>query len=153
MSNQKLSEHFTLRELCKSETATRLGIDNIPKDEMIIAKLSAVCEHILEPVRKKYGAFTPNSGYRSVEVNAGVGGRSTSQHCKGEAVDFEVPSISNYDLACWVRDNLIYDQIILEFAVKGDPHAGWVHCSYTDGKNRKQLLTIRKDGTLQGLHE
>jgi len=151
-SSMQLSEHFSLKELCRSEVAVRLGIDNTPTDPIIIAKLADVCKYILDPIRAKFGQFTPNSGYRCPQVNAGVGSKPSSQHCKGEAVDFELPSMSNYNLAMWVSDNLDFDQLLLEFAVAGDPHAGWVHCSYIGAGNRMQALTIRKSGTLQGLH-
>ena len=60
-----LSKHFTLSELCKSQTAIRLGIDNLAKDENVITNLKTICENILEPIRENYGIpFSPNSGYR-----------------------------------------------------------------------------------------
>jgi hypothetical protein len=69
-----------------------------------------------------------------------IGSRSTSQHAKGEAADFEVPGVANIELARWIRDTLDFDQLILEFHDPDDPTAGWVHCSYRAGGNRKQSL-------------
>jgi zinc D-Ala-D-Ala carboxypeptidase len=139
----KLSRNFSLNELIKSQTAVRLGIDNTPSDAEV-GKLQELCRHILQPVRDHYAIpFAPSSGYRSVELCKAIGSSSKSQHAKGEAADFEVPGIDNYDLACWIRDNLDFDQLILEFYKSGEPSSGWVHCSYKFGeKNRKQCLTF-----------
>lgn len=150
-----LSGNFSLEELCKSQTAVRLGIDNWPREPegaAIIANLTRVCERILQPVREHFGVpFAPSSGYRCLPLNTAIGSKSTSQHIKGEAVDFEVPGVTNAQLAAWVRDNLEYDQLILEFYESHDPTSGWVHCSITGGPNRKQLLTINRQGTTSGL--
>lgn len=149
--NIKLSEHFTLRELCKSHDAIRLGIDNTPDDE-IVENLKHVCENILEPIRKHYGvAFVPNSGYRSVELNSHIGGVKNSQHMTGQAVDIEVPGVSNFDLASWVATHLPYDQVILENYHSGDPHSGWVHVSYKVESNRHKCLTFDGHNYVEGL--
>ena len=149
-----LTKNFTLEELCWSSTAKQHKIDNITKDPLIIAKLKLVCENILQPVREHYGKpVNVNSGYRGPELNRLVGGVSTSQHCKGEAADFEIKGLSNYELALWVKENLDFDQLILEYCddIKFNPNAGWVHCSYKASGNRKQCLTINKKGTRLGL--
>ena len=151
----KLTNNFTLEEMCFSSTAKQKGIDNVTKDPLIIAKLKLVCEHILQPVRNHYGKpVNVNSGYRGAKLNEAVGGAKTSQHCKGEAADFEIKGLSNYELACWIRDNLDFDQLILEYCddLKNNPNSGWVHCSYKASGNRKQCLTINKKGTKLGLH-
>ena len=139
----QLSEHFSLAELTKSDTAARLGINNEPR-ALVIEKLVLVCENILEPVRNHYGVpFSPNSGFRCLALNREIGSSDKSQHVSGEAVDFEVPGISNKETALWVRDNCDFDQIILEFHKEEDPHSGWVHGSYRgDGKNRKSAVVF-----------
>ena len=133
----KLSTHFSLSELTKSETAIRKGIENEPNEEAL-ANLIILCRSILEPVREHYGIpFVPNSGFRCLELNRAIGSSDKSQHVKGEAVDFEVPGIDNKDVARWIMDNCQFDQLILEFYKEGEPSSGWVHCSYTlDGPNR-----------------
>jgi zinc D-Ala-D-Ala carboxypeptidase len=137
----KLSANFSLRELTHSQTAIRKGIYNVPTDAHVDS-LRLLCENILQPVREHYGrSFSPSSGYRSEALCQAIGSSRKSQHAKGEAVDFEVPGISNYDLACWIRDNLDFDQLILEFYKEGDPNSGWVHCSYKPEGNRKECLT------------
>lgn len=153
--NENLSDHFTLGELIKSETAERKGINNFPP-EPLLPKLKRLCIEVLEPIRVHYGkAFRPNSGYRSPELNAEIGGSPTSQHCKAEAVDIEIAGISNYDLAVWVKDNLIFDQLILECYQRGQPSSGWVHISLkNEGEtNRKKVLTYSNGKYLKDLQD
>jgi hypothetical protein len=149
----QLSPHFTLAELTHSDKAKELGIDNTPNDE-IIERLKIVCCRILEPVRDHYSiAFAPNSGYRCQALNTALHGSKTSQHMQGQAVDFEVPGVANYDLALWISTNLVYDQLILENYTQGIPNSGWVHCSIVSGKNRMQCLTIKGSNKKEGLHK
>jgi len=149
----KLSRNFYLHELVKSQTALRHGIDNTPPDE-VIEKLRDVATHILQPARDHFNvAIVPNSGYRCLELNRALGSKDTSQHIKGEAVDFEVPGVTNYDLARWIRDTLEFDQCILECYTPGQPHSGWVHCSYVKGENRGNLLTYDGHSYREGLIE
>lgn len=151
MLPKNLSENFTLTEATKSQEATRRGLDNTPSPE-IFERMQAVCEAILEPVRAHFKKpVLVNSFYRAPAVNAAIGSKDTSQHTKGEAVDFEVPGIDNDDLAKWVRDNLEFDQLIREFPQAGIPDSGWVHASYKESGRRKECLTISKSGTVKGL--
>ncbi len=143
VANIQLTEHFSLREMTKSQTAMRRGIDNTPTDEHMEA-LTSLCTNILEPIRKHFGvAVLVSSGYRSPELCREIGSKSTSQHAKGQAADFELGGgVSNYDVAWWCRENLDFDQLILEYYTPDDPKSGWVHISYRDdGKNRDQVLT------------
>ena len=112
-ADMQLSEHFNLKEFTKSETAIRKRIDNTPNAEHA-KNLQNVCEKILEPVRKHFGKpVRINSGYRGPALNAAVGGSSKSQHCNGEAIDFEIDGLPNPTLAKWVAENCEFDQIIL----------------------------------------
>jgi len=139
-----LSANFTLKELTKSDTATRLGIDNMP-DDATIENLKLLCEMVLQPVREHFGkSVTVNSGYRSPESNAAVGGSKTSDHCKGQAADIEIDGLPNPELAQWIMDNLDYTQLILEFYTQGQPNSGWVHVSYDPNNLKKQELTAVK---------
>ncbi len=141
----KLSENFSLSELTKSQTAERKGIDNTPSPTHQ-ENLKSLCEMILQPVRDHFGqVVSVSSGYRSPELCAAIGSKSTSQHAKGEAADFEIFGVSNKELADYIHENLDYDQLILEYWKKEDPNSGWVHCSYTDGNNRKQYLRAYKE--------
>jgi hypothetical protein len=150
-----LSPNFTLAEMTKSETALRHGMDNEP-GEQEIAALKLLCEKVLQPVRDHYGkGVKVNSGFRHPEVNAKVGGSKTSDHCRGQAADIEIPGVANAELAEWIRDNLEFRQLILEFYTPGIPDSGWVHVSYVAEDNKKQVLTAtKKDGKtvyLEGL--
>ena len=150
-----LTKNFTLSEMVKSETALRHDMDNTP-GETEIANLKQLAEKVLQPVRDAYGkGVKVNSGYRAPEVNAKVGGSKTSDHCKGQAADIEIPGVANADLAKWITENLDFTQVILEFYTQGVPDSGWVHVSYDPQNLKKQVLTATKqDGKtvyLQGL--
>jgi zinc D-Ala-D-Ala carboxypeptidase len=142
-----LSPNFTLSEMTKSETALRHDLDNTPGDEEI-GNLKTLCEKVLQPVRDHYGkGVKVNSGFRHPNVNAAVGGSKTSDHCKGQAADIEIPGVANADLAQWISENLDYTQLILEFYTPGIPDSGWVHVSYNPSDLKKQILTAtKKDG-------
>ena len=141
----RLSCNFTLEELTKSATALRHGIDNRPGPEEI-ASLKLLAAEILEPVRRRFGTpFSPSSGYRSLAVNRLVGSRDTSQHIKGQAVDFEVQNVPNMNLAKWIAQFCKFDQLILEFYHESQPNSGWVHASVKEAANRGQCLIY--DGT------
>jgi len=149
--NQKLSPHFTLRELTNSQTATRHGIDNTP-DEAALSNLKLICTNVLEPIRAHFGKpFTPSSGFRCLELNRKIGSKDTSQHTLGQAVDIEVPGVSNFILAKWIEANLEYDQLILEHYKKGDPSSGWVHVSYKTNGRKFQTLTFNGKNYARGL--
>lgn len=145
----QLTPHFSLKEMTRSDTGTRLGIENIPTAEHL-KNLMVICEKVLEPIREHFGPVRINSGYRSLALNMAINPMTStvdklSKHCTGQAVDFEVMGTSNVVVAEWCRDNLPeYDQIILEFYTPGDPNSGWVHVGYVEGRNRKQLLTAAR---------
>ena len=143
----QLTSNFSLAELGKSETALRHDMDNTP-GETEIENLKQLCEQVLQPVRNHFQTGVKvNSGFRHPEVNAKVGGSKTSDHCKGQAADIEIPGIPNADLAIWIMDNLQYTQLILEFYTPGIPDSGWVHVSYDPANLKKQNLTaVKKDG-------
>jgi len=139
-----LSANFSLKELTKSDTATRLGIDNTPDDEAI-DNLKTLCDKVLQPVRDHFGkTVTVNSGFRSSETNQATGGSKSSDHVKGQAADIEIAGVANADLAQWIMDNLDYTQLILEFYTQGIPDSGWVHVSYDPNNLKKQELTAVK---------
>ena len=142
----KLTENFSLNELTKSQTAERKGIDNTPSAEHQ-ENLKSLCEMILQPIRDHFGqVVSVSSGYRSPELCTAIGSKITSQHAKGQAADFEIFGVSNKELADYINENLDYDQLILEYwKGEDEPNSGWVHCSYTNGSNRKQYLRAYKE--------
>ena len=141
----KLSENFSLVELTKSQTAERKDIDNTPSTEHQ-ENLKSLCAHVLQPVRAHFNRVVSiSSGYRSEELCVAIGSKTTSQHAKGEAADFEIFGVSNKELADWINENLYYDQLILEYWKESDPNSGWVHCSFSLNGNRKQYLRAYKE--------
>ncbi|QGZ18229.1 peptidase M15 [Pelagibacter phage HTVC112P] len=146
----QLSKHFTLEEMEKSSTGIRLGIKN-KAGSGEIKNLGDLCYEVLEPVRVKFDKpVTITSGYRSPELSVAIGSKSTSQHCLGEAVDMEVLSVSNLEVALWIQNHCDFDQLILEYYT-GEPNSGWIHVSYKDGSNRKQVLTFDGKSYTNGL--
>tara|TARA_R110000868_G_scaffold154180_3_gene380234 strand:- start:522 stop:989 length:468 start_codon:yes stop_codon:yes gene_type:complete len=137
-----ITNNFSLHEMIKSETASRRDMDNTPHSDEVIANLTVLCEQVLQPLRDAYGVgIKVNSGYRSPDVNAAVGGSRTSDHCKGQAADIEIPGVPNRDLALYIRDNFEFTQLILEGYIEGVPDSGWVHVSYDINNLKQQVLT------------
>ena len=94
-----------------------------------------------------------SSGFRSPELCVAIGSKITSQHCctdgKCAAADFEIAGIDNFALSEWIRDNLNFDQLILECYQGGN--SGWVHCSYAEDGRRETLTYSKAKGYRQGL--
>ena len=132
-----LSAHVTLAEFENSPTATTHGINNkMSLSQIESAKL--LCEKVFEPLRIHLN--TPikiNSGYRSSQLNKKIGGSTTSQHCKAEALDLHIDA-KGFN---FIKDKLEFDQLIWEFGNDDNPQ--WVHVSYSS-KNRKQVLKATK---------
>jgi len=140
----QLTKNFSLHELTKSETAVRNDMENNPGPAEI-GNLTELAGKILQPIRDHFQKGVHiNSGFRHPDVNAKVGGSRTSDHCKGMAADLEIPGIANAELAEWVKDNLEFTQLILEFYTPGIPDSGWVHVSYDPGNLKKQVMTATK---------
>jgi len=143
----RISDHLSLAEITKSQTATRLGIDNTPTVTHMIA-LRAIAENIFEPIRKHFGvAIGVSSGYRSKSLNDAIGGSSRSQHCHSQALDIDADiygRITNGELFRYIRHGLDFDQLIWEFGDDNDP--AWVHVSFVDdGTNRGEILKAYRD--------
>ena len=136
-----LSEHFVLDEFVVSQTATRQGIDNTPSPD-VIARLTHLCRHILEPARQALGPLHISSGYRCPELNRAVGGSPDSQHMLGYAADVVPVKASKMELARWVVEHVPdFDQVILEFGKPDNP--AWIHLS---ANPRARRAFLRTDG-------
>jgi zinc D-Ala-D-Ala carboxypeptidase len=138
-----LSPNFTLEEMIASETAVRYGIDNTPTNEVLMNLRRLAL--FLEEVRTAVGMpLRINSAYRSPEANSKVGGKPTSQHCKGAAADIKVKGMTpDQVVKAIIAAGLPYDQVIREFD-------SWTHVSISntkDEKPRKMALIIDKTGT------
>ena len=144
----KLSANFTLDELIKSQVATRKNISNNPSPQQI-ENLKALAINILQPIRTNFDKpMIISSGFRCAELCLEIGSSINSEHCaheKSAAADFEIWSIDNKELAMWIKDNLEFNQLILEFYKSGDPNSGWIHCSYSTEHNKNQFLIAYKN--------
>ena len=140
----QLTKNFSLHELTKSETALRYDMENNPGPAEL-ANLTELAGKVLQPIRDHYQKGVKiNSGFRHPEVNAKVGGSKTSDHCKGQAADIEIPGVANAELADWIQKHLEFTQLILEFYTPGIPDSGWVHVSYDPKNLKKQVMTATK---------
>ena len=141
MKTVKLSEHFSLEELTRTD---HRSLDNSP-DPAALANLHRLAA-FLEQVREVLGgrAVVVNSAYRSKAVNDAVGSSDKSQHRLGCAADIRVPGMSPDAVVRAVRaSGLAYDQLIREFD-------SWTHISIPAlpaAAPRKMALIIDKQGT------
>lgn len=134
-----MAKYFTLLELTTSGAARKAGIDNTPPPA-IAAKLSALANKLLDPVREMWGApIYVNSGYRCPVLNKTVKGATNSQHMKGEAADITAGSPEKnrrlFDMIVEARGRgkISFDQLIDE------SDYSWLHISYS-ASNRNQTL-------------
>lgn len=129
----KITDHFTLYDICHSDAAEEFNLDNTPTTA-IIANAVFLIKKVLEPIRMKFNKpVIVDCIYRSLAVNLKVGGTMNppSQHMKGQAADIYIKGVSNADIVNYIRKNLDFDQVILE--------ASWVHVSYKTTGNRKEV--------------
>ena len=133
-----ISEHITYDEATLSPTSLRFGITNTPTQDQLEA-MKLVAEQCFEPLRRWYGKpLKINSFFRCTLLNEKVGGATTSQHSKGEAIDIGAGSKEeNKKVFEWCKANLNFDQLINEF-----DHS-WTHISFKKGVNRKQVLIVK----------
>ena len=146
----KLTANITLDELTKSQTAERKGINNNPSPQQI-ENIKALAVNVLQPVRSHFDKpLIISSGFRCAQLCIEIGSKITSQHVADNdaaAADFEIPGVDNRELATWIKNELEFDQLILEFYRDNEPTSGWIHCSYSSNNNRNQCLrAMREDG-------
>ena len=132
----KLTKNFSLEELVYSETANLNGINNCASVD-VLNNLSELCKNVLQPLRDHFNKpVVVSSGYRCRALNKLVGGEFNSQHITGEASDIVVLGVDIKQVFLYIKDNLEYDQLLLEKSKTGN----WVHVSYTKNNNRKQAI-------------
>jgi hypothetical protein len=133
----KLTHNFHLDEFTISQEAERHGYKNEPNEKQI-ENLRLLCVKVIQPLREIINApIFINSGFRSFDVNAAVGGKFNSQHLEGKAADFIVPSMILVYVFNIVLQRLPFDQLIYEFGK-------WIHVSWDGDKNRNEVLLSRK---------
>ncbi len=139
-----LSPNLTLSEAITSQTAIRKKIDNTPSAE-VIENLKHVAVNVFQKVRDHFGKpIRLSSGYRSPQLNKEVGGSKSSQHVTGQALDIQgTNGITNAEIFEYIKDNLVFDQLIWEYGNEKEP--AWVHVSLRKSNNRKQVFAIGVD--------
>jgi len=141
-----ISKHISYKEGVKSNTATRLGIDNIPGDYEL-GNMTLIAERLFEPLRAWVGGPVKiNSFYRSKKLNLAIGGSQRSQHCEGRAIDLDdtFGYKTNAEMFYYIKENLNFDQMIWEFG--SDKNPDWVHISYvSEDQNRNRCLIAYKE--------
>lgn len=141
----QLTKNFTLEELLRSQTATRLNIQEQYNPPLaIVNNLTSLCENVLQPLRNKLKkSINISSGYRCPKVNNIIGGAANSQHLTGQAADINAADNTTEELYQYLKtSNIVFDQLIQEFDQ-------WVHISYNPvaEKNRKQCLrAVKQNG-------
>jgi zinc D-Ala-D-Ala carboxypeptidase len=143
---ERISKNITYKEAIHSNTAKRMGIENIPNEEQI-ANMFTIAEMIFQPLRSFVGGpIKITSFFRSPKLNQAIGGSESSQHCKGQAMDLDdvYGHKTNAEMFMYIRENLDFDQLIWEFGDEENPN--WIHVSYVDKqKNRNRCLKAYKD--------
>lgn len=149
-----ISRNFQRWELNTSDLAARRGIDNRFATADELRSAVHLCREIMQPVREKFGRYSPNSVYRSQALERALKNKpaswvSRSQHTLGQACDIEVHSATNLRLARWIAEHLRFDQLILEcYSAEAGPYSGWVHVSLKppgQGRNRAEVLSYVRD--------
>lgn len=138
--DKKEMKYFSIKELTKSETATKKGIDNTP-NAVQVKNLEALIDNLLDPIREQWGAaIYVTSGFRSVALNKAVGGVANSHHLGGYAADLTVKSqAGNKALFEMIRcSDLRWTQLISEKTTSQG--CGWVHISYVPSNLKNQVL-------------
>jgi hypothetical protein len=149
----QLTSNYTVGKLTRKpyivfDHALRDGTAGLTVPE-IVCNLKLLAVNIVEPMKAQYSNMFVTNTWRP----AGIGS-STSQHPKGMAVDIQFKGAGKSDyftIAKWCRDNLVYDQLLLEYKTTGSG-LPWIHISFDKNNNRKQVLTLLNDKTYgQGL--
>lgn len=137
----QISNNFSYKEATRSQTATRQGIINKPNEGQL-QNIRRLAKEILEPARThfKRPVFI-SSWFRCYTLNKMIGGSDTSQHTTGEAVDIDCDS-RNIEIFDYIKDNLVFDQLIWEFG--DDDNPAWIHVSFADS-NRNQIVVAYKE--------
>lgn len=136
----KLSKCFSLREMVFSKIAEDNDIDNTPTPD-VLEKLKYTASQ-LDKVRELLGnPVNISSGYRCLQVNRRLGSKDTSQHLKGEAVDFKCELFGSPKKVFEAirKSDIHFDQLILEFN-------SWVHISFVKDGGRRECLIYDRFG-------
>lgn len=145
-----VSKYITYKEVVKSKVADNLNIENIP-NETQLHNIKLLCLNVFDKVREFIGhRLGASSIFRSIALNKELDGAKNSQHLAdiGAAMDIDADifgGTTNLIIFDYIKDKLEFDQLIAENVTSTG--IGWVHVSYNENKNRKQvLIMVRSKG-------
>jgi hypothetical protein len=152
-----LKKEFDVNNFTKSETASRLKIDNKPthEHEAELRKLHTLFIEVQSRISTRAGKpidININSGYRSPQLNAAIPGSSkTSQHSLGQAADtfaIGIPCEQYYQyVKALVKANVITTgQVIMEYGRSPESEQDdWVHISLPTPKHKNEFMIKKPD--------
>lgn len=138
----QLSANFRLGDvvLCGSSSAgqnkafwssSQASANGLTKAELL-DNLRGLCVNVLEPIKRRFPQMRLTSSLRF--------GAKEAQHGMGLAADMQfgggLAAAALYDAALWIRDNVAYDQLLLEYGTFSGVYQGWVHASFNPKGNR-----------------
>ena len=114
----------------------------------IACNLKLLLINCIIPIKNQYPTALVTNTWRPFQ------GNPRSQHPKGQAADIQFRGVSKaayYDIAQWIKDNVSYDQLLLEYKTTGSG-LPWIHISFNKDQSRATVLTLLNDKTYsQGL--
>ncbi len=151
---EKVTKNLSYKEVIKSITATKYGINNHPNSKQLF-RIKQWSENIFEPIRKFIGGpLGCHSIFRSEKLNKLIGGADGSQHLAFDGaagdIDADIYGVSsNEDIFQFIKDNLNFDQVILEGLHEG--RIEWLHVSYVsqmENRNKILMMYVHKGKTV-----
>lgn len=153
----KLSKYFTFEELTGTNQALDVNGDKIATNQEALEanrreakifekNLTRVAQELLDPIRENFDlSITVNSGFRGRTLNNAVGGSSTSQHCLGEAADFNVKGYESREgqikIIKWIlKSEIKFRQLLLE---RGCIHISLPHGDQGDGQVYEYIVKTK----------
>lgn len=147
-----LTPNYTVGKMTRSPNTTfdnplRSASSGLSVEE-IVCNLKLLAVNCVEPIRAQYPNLVLTNSWRPPSSNP------KSQHPKGQACDLQFRGIGKseyYVIAQWIKDNISYDQLLLEYKTTGTG-LPWIHISFDKNNIRKQILTLLNNNTYgQGL--
>ncbi len=136
--NIQISRRFTLAMLTsKAYFSHSIVAQHGLTKSQLACNLKGVAENCLDKIKEQYPKMFITSGFRP--------GNSSSQHELGQAIDmqFDQPNSAYFEIAKWIRDNVVFDKLLLEYKTTGTGKA-WIHIAYRDSP-RREVYTFMND--------
>lgn len=134
----KLSDYFTIKELVASPTARQHGFtEQFEPNAKVLANLEYLAKNVLDPIRVKFGAFSPSSAYRCPALNYVVKGSVNSLHLLGCAADIDFGGrAQNKVLFDYIKKYLPFTELINEYDFD------WVHVGLVKGRDTERKIKV-----------